>query len=187
MKIAVDLDGVIYDWEGTARHMLREELKRRGEYAPVQLDRQSTEWDMIKSVVSEEMWGWLFNEAVEQGVYRYGNLIKGALDGVRWLADRHDVSIVTARPKNAVGDTLAWCSFMLNRVKLAGVHVLDGYPKSTVPFDVLVDDGIHNIREVCAKRCVTGLLFSQPWNEKEEWQYKAKSWNEVCLFAGGLK
>lgn len=166
--IAVDVDGVLYHWERTARYMLRRKRRRDNLAIPSALDFPSTGWDMIEELVSEADWDWLWSEGIEQGLFRYGHVVGGSLEGIEALHDFADLVIVTSRPEQAVNDTLAWLSLMLDKVDLTGIHILShGQAKSTVqPLpDLLIDDGPHNMRDWTANTDSPFVLFSQPWNE----------------------
>lgn len=52
MRIGVDVDGVVYDWEGQAREMLGE----KGVILP-----PSTGWNSIKESVDSRWWEWLWS------------------------------------------------------------------------------------------------------------------------------
>lgn len=164
MRVAVDIDNCLYEWDATARHMLRRYLNETGKSEIPGLTVPSTHWNYIHEQVGNEAWEWLWSYGVEQGLFRNGHIIKGALDSLRILCERHDVILVTSRPKNAIMDTLEWVAFMLRGCKISGVHVLhSGEKKTTVPWDVLIDDGVHNaVDAVYAGKEV--LLFTQPWN-----------------------
>lgn len=179
MRIALDLDGVCYHWEKTGRYLLR---TQRG---CSHLIYPSTDWDYIKRMVDAEDWDWLWSEGVELGLFRYGHVITGAIEGVRELKARgHEVLVVTHRPSSAVQDTLDWLSYV--RFEPAEVHILsDGRPKSSVPADIYIDDRPENIVEVLASTEADALLFDQPWNQDKYVQYdshrfhRAKGWDQV--------
>lgn len=187
MRVAVDCDGVLYSWDSTARHMLRRYLSEMEKPAIPGLLEPSRYWSAIRDMVGNEAWDWLWSHGVEQGLFRNGHIIKGALDSLRILAKRHEVILVTSRPKNAVMDTLEWVSFMLRGVDISGVHVLhQGQKKTTIPWDVLIDDGLHNIQDAldAGRRAV---MFSQPWNASalvDDWLkgrplVRVAGWGEV--------
>lgn len=162
MRIAVDLDGVCYHWERTARYMLRRWYADRGELHPAMLDRASRHWDDIQQNVSPEAWDWLWSEGVDRGLFRHGHIVSGTIEALTALTgDGHEVFVATARPKRAIGDTLAWIALQLHRVPLSDVRI--HVNKLATDADLYVDDGIHNILAVTAagKRAI---LFNQPWN-----------------------
>jgi uncharacterized HAD superfamily protein len=166
-RIGLDLDGVVYNWDKTARYMIRTRIENRGETPPPELLQESADWDWIQNHVSEEDWRWLWREGTREGVYRYGHVIKGAIEGVQKLAELGDVTVITSRPKDAVNDTLAWLALFFNRANLAGINILsDGQPKSSVEPepDLYVDDGIHNFVDILSNTTARVIKFEQPWN-----------------------
>lgn len=165
MRIGVDLDGVVYEWEKTARYMLRE---YRGLRHPTYgLHKASDSWDYIPRQVSPEDWYWLWHEGVDRGLFRYGHVTKGAILGLQALLGAgHDLLVVTHRPKAAVQDTLAWLAYL--NIPWSEVHILsNGEPKSSVFAEVLIDDKPENVIE-WRDSDRRALLFHRPWNASEE-------------------
>ena len=167
MRIGVDLDGVCYHWERTARYLLRERLPNSPYTQDGPLGKVSDSWDYIPRHVAAAHWKWLWNEGVKQGLFRHGHVIKGAIEGLQELTrDGHEVIIITHRPKQAVNDTLAWLAFA--NLDLCGVHILTSQEdKSGVrPYcDVYVDDKIENVVDYAnATPAKLVALFDQPWN-----------------------
>lgn len=182
MRIGVDLDGVLYNWEKTARYMLRE-YKGHSRYGPMGFP--TTSWNYIEEHAGTQDWNWLWKEGVELGLFRYGHVITGAQSAVRALREAgHAVEVVTHRPANAVPDTIAWLGLFQKPeagVVFDGIHILtNGQRKSTVGVEVLIDDKPSNIEDVVGhgKR---GILFSQPWNTgaKPAGSLRAKDWPHV--------
>lgn len=155
-RIAIDLDGVCYEFERTARYMLREYRGCTG------LTQESEHWDWIKHRTSDADWRWLWAEGVERGLFRYGHCVVGSIIGLMKLSEKHDLLAVTHRPQAAVPDTLAWLAY--NKVPWAEVHILTHEePKSTIAADVLIDDKAENVLD-WAEDGRSAILFDQPWN-----------------------
>lgn len=190
LKIALDLDGVCYEWEKTARYMLRRKYSQERLAIPIELFSPSQTWETIQDAVSPEKWDWLWNEGVELGLFRYGHCVRGAIEGVEALGELGSVSIVTARPLQAVKDTQEWVSFMFNRAKVKDIIFKDS--KHEVEADVYIDDGPHHILKLheLGKKVI---VFRQPWNnlipfsvgiQVRDWQgvvdkVRDMSWNVV--------
>jgi len=157
-RIGLDLDGVVYDWQRTYKYLLSE---HRGVDFPDGLEWWD-EWNAPDRYTTAEDRKWLWSEGVRLGLFRYGNLYRGAIDGIAALASFGDVEVVTHRPKQAVRDT---CHFLAGLPDVfAGIHVLTNQePKSSVGCDVYVDDGPHVAQDIIAagKRVV---LVDRPWN-----------------------
>jgi uncharacterized HAD superfamily protein len=176
LRIGIDLDGVCYHWEKTARYMLREILPNSPYKGDPSLERPSTGWDYIEHNVAPEHWKWLWSEGVKLGLFRYGHMFKGTIEAVRKLAQLGDIIVITHRPAAAVPDTLAWLAYQ--QLPLAGVHILTHQePKSTVePCDFFLDDKPEN----CIDMNDTGAevwLMDRPWNRHCIWPNRAYSWH----------
>lgn len=166
MRIGVDVDGVLYHWERTARYMLRRKYEDEGRRIPEDLYYPSQHWDAIEQAIEDEDWRWLWNEGVNAGLFRYGHVVGGSLEGLSELDKLGEIIIVTSRPSHAVKDTLAWLSLMTDKVDVRGIHVIGtGENKAHQPIDILIDDSLHNIRDM-ARAHKPAVLFDQPWNQE---------------------
>lgn len=159
MRIAVDVDGVLYEWDRTARYMLRT-------YRDTVVGESLT-WDYIEQHVPRSDWGWLWTDGVDLGLFRYGHCVAGSIVGLRnLLADGHSLAVVTHRPSSAVPDTLAWLNYI--NIQWSEVHILsNGESKAQVDADILIDDKMENVIEWAASGR-KALLFDRPWNQQIE-------------------
>lgn len=193
MRIGLDVDGVMYQFQKTACYMLNS-------IKGYNLDVENwTHWNWPKDHVSKEDWNWLWNTGVRLGLFRYGHLYKGTIEAVRKLADcGFENVIITSRPRHAVQDTLDWISYL--RLPFREVHILsDGELKSTVKCDLYVDDKPENILDFLENTTGKPLLWTRPWNANyERWRpgidyfanddraHRVESWEEVLSIAGQL-
>lgn len=161
MRINLDLDGVCYAWDKTARYMLRRKLAQEGRPIPVELFSPSPHWHSIEEVVEPADWEWLWDEGVDLGLFRYGHCITGAIEGTEVLGRLGELRIVTARPHRAIQDTYDWIGFMFNRANILDVVFTDD--KHEVDADVYVDDAPHHAVKLhgMGKKII---VFQQPWN-----------------------
>lgn len=190
-RIGLDVDGVLYDYHGCYRHIANTHFGMS--FPPV--EDFWIEWNSLydfypEDRVYEQV---VYKGAIELGLFRYGNNIKGAIDGLRELAFFADIDIITSRPTIAVTDTLRYLA-SLPEGTITGVHILShGQPKSRVrpACDLYIDDGLHNIEDlVSAGR--KALLFDRPWNRdasglyqtipKEGWD-RVIGWNQTVDYA----
>jgi 5'(3')-deoxyribonucleotidase len=165
--IGLDLDGVCYQWDRTARYMIRQRILDRGETPDPGLSWPSESWDWIQDHSPKADWRWLWSGGIEAGLFRYGHVVRGAMEGVRELAKLGSVVAITARPQSAVHDTLAWLSLFFDKVPLSGIVIQsDGQKKSQVTPapDVYIDDGIHNYLDILGNTEAYIVQFVQPWN-----------------------
>jgi 5'(3')-deoxyribonucleotidase len=177
MDLAIDVDGVQYEWDKTARYLMR---VYRGHPVLGPMGRESTSWDYIQQHVSPGDWEWLWTEGVRLGLFRYGHLVQGAVVGLRQLVEEgHRISAVTHRPPSAVRDTVAWLTLL--DLPWTGIHILTNQePKSAVAADVLVDDRIENIQDWEASTGNLGILFGRAWNKDPLGLYfRVTNWDNV--------
>ena len=165
MRIGLDVDGVLYQWDKTARYMLREILpgSTYSKYGP--LGRTSTHWGYIQENVSKDDWSWLWKEGVAMGLFRYGHSFPGMVKDVRALAEKGDLVIITHRPQQAVNDTLDWLSYQ--KLPLSDVHLLTRQePKSSVrpECDVYIDDKPENCADLARNTSGKVFMMSRDWN-----------------------
>lgn len=165
MRIGLDVDGILYEWERTARYMLREVLPDSPYTKDGPLGVPSTRWNYIKDNVSREHNKWLWDEGVKLGMFRHGHLYPGTIEAVKRLARRGQIVIITHRPERAVPDTLAWLAY--HQLPLSEIHILSNQePKSQISnLDVFLDDKPEN----CTDMLKTGAevcIWDRPWNQQ---------------------
>jgi uncharacterized HAD superfamily protein len=146
-------------------------------------------WNWPKDRVKNNDWQWLWTGGVKDGLFRYGHLYKGTIEGVRELAKLGDVIIITSRPSNAVGDTLDWLAYL--NLPFREIHILSGgEEKSSVrACDLYVDDKPENILDYKVNTPGLSLLWTRPWNVQvqDEDYTRVSSWAEVIEYADRLK
>jgi hypothetical protein len=173
MKIVVDLDGPGYEWDKTARYMLRTYRGCTG------LDAPSREWLLPNQAwhnVTDEDWDWLWSDGVELGLFRYGHVTRGAIVGLRSLSESgHDLVVGTHRPVGAVRDTLAWLSYI--NIDWTDVHILSNEePKTQIDGDLLIDDKPENIVQ-WSMSGRKAILFDRAWNKGHSlWNLGGQWW-----------
>lgn len=171
MRIGLDIDGVMYKWDKTARYMLRDVLPN-SPYKEV-LQQESQSWDWIKEQILPGHWAWLWKQGVELGLFRYGHLYPGTIQAVRELATIGEVILITHRPKQAVNDTLSWLAHQ--NLPISGLHLLTNEENKGLVrpgVDVFVDDKPRNVQDVIENSdCSNVILMRRPWNQHFKWNY----------------
>lgn len=164
-RIGVDLDGVLYQWDATARWLLNWKFG-------VEIG-ESKHWDYILECVSEQQWKWLWQADEEggigRGLFRYGHCFKGSFEALRELDQLGDIAIITHRPKTAIVDTMDWLSFC--KVPASEVHLIyRREPKSSIKpdCDIYVDDKASNCIDLAENTDGLVCLWSRPWNEGKQ-------------------
>ncbi|HEY8140048.1 MAG TPA: hypothetical protein VIE86_03090 [Nitrososphaera sp.] len=86
------------------------------------------------------------------------------------------ISIITKRERPTAAYVAMW-------LDLHGIHadellfIYDTIPKSSYPFDVLIDDAPMNLLDVVSPK--SAILFNQPWNKKFEWPVRVDTLSEA--------
>lgn len=195
LRFGIDVDGVMYQWDKTARYMLRTEF---GYSKDGPLGQPGDAWNSLQGLVTKDQWQWLWGTGVKQGLFRYGHLYSGTIEAIRTLNTLGDVVVITHRPRSAVQDTLDWLSYL--RLPFQEVHMLtSGELKSRVTphCQLYVDDKPENIIDFGKNTSGVPLLWRRPWNEPfidagwpgadyEESGMWVDSWEEVIVYARQL-
>lgn len=205
-RIGIDIDGIMYNWEKTARYMLRDVLPNSPYKHEDWAHREHGYWNEIEYRVRQEHWKWLWKEGVKLGLFRYGHLYKGTIQAVRELAWVGDVILITHRPASAVIDTMDWLGYL--RLPIRSVHILTNEePKSMIKCDVYVDDRPENALDYLNNTKAKVCLWSRPWNnywedlytkkfngnpyhKPESWEGRVefvRNWDEFINIVKGLK
>jgi len=178
----IDIDGVMYHWDKTARYMLREILPNSPYSKDGPLGREATTWTYIKDNIAPEHWSWLWNEGVQLGLFRHGHMFPGTIQAIRKLAERGDVIAITTRPKQAVPDTLAWLAYQ--KLPIAGIHILTREePKSSVlpHCDVYLDDKPENCDDLAENTAGKVFLMTRPNNLWSTFNPRVYGWSDFLL------
>lgn len=170
-RVGVDLDGCLYDWEGTARALI---FRTWGIGLPV-----STNYNAIRDGVPQHVWKWLWEPARMAELFgdpragiRDGLVVCDALDRVA------DLVVITKRPAMATRDTCRW----LAAVRFPGreVHILNqDDDKSAIPCDWYVDDATTIVNELVDHGCKT-YIIDRPWNQDCDRGIRVKNWYEIA-------
>lgn len=157
MIIALDLDGVLYDWEGQARIMLEPKYGM----LPV-----STYWHYLKDRTTREDWNHIWKH--KQMLLGGGQLIESAvLDQIKYieLVSGQLPIIITSRRPETENITREWLEAM--RIPHAGLFCLGEKPKTSIGFDILLDDSTAHVSQAISwgRRA---FLRDQPWNQRTD-------------------
>lgn len=150
-----------YKWSGTALHLLSTEFG---------LDLVEPEyWEHIQDQVTPEQWSWLWDEGVEQGLFRHGGAYPGTFAALDELSALGDITIITHRPQCAVSDTLDWIAF--HKIVAPTIHILYREEKksSVQPFcDIYVDDKVSNCVDLVENTPGLVCLWDRPANKAQQ-------------------
>jgi 5'(3')-deoxyribonucleotidase len=88
---------------------------------------------------------------------------EGARELLDWLAGRHQVKLITARPVGALAATRRWLE--ANGLRYDDLVSATEALKSRHGADILIDDYTANVSEFLQESDGYGILLSQPWNQ----------------------
>lgn len=191
LRLGVDLDGCVYDWQGCYRFIARECLG-------VEMPPVEEFWTSVgaeRSYLTEPQRKWMWEGGIERGLFRYGNLVKGAAEALQKLSEVFDLVVVSHRPnplefdlspqarRTAILDTLSWLSYL--RLPFSEIHMLrHDQPKSSVRCDLYIDDSPSVVAELSRTFGAAGpsiLLLDRPWNRSsfEPGVTRVYDWRQV--------
>jgi 5'(3')-deoxyribonucleotidase len=192
--IGLDLDGVCYHFDRTARYMLRRRLKAQGDFATANLLTDETAaWNGIQDVVPRSDWTWLWTDGIREGLFRYGHVVSGSIEGVQELAKIGEVVAITHRPKEAVHDTIVWLATMFDKAPLSGLVIQShGQKKSDVrPLPaVYIDDAPHVADDILDNTASKVVLYDTAMNRhypRHPRLFRALDWVDVVGIVREIK
>ena len=183
LRIGLDVDGVLYNWEAQARNLLKREFSVD---LPI-----SSEWDSIKDSVTEYQWYWLWNDALYE-LFTDGEPCSGIKDGVRELSELGDIVIITNTPKRISDARLQW--LLDHEIHIDEYHLVDSNSdksKITPLCDVYIDDSHHVALDLFNNTDKYILLWDRPWNESfyisSDKFFRVASWEHAINLCKLLK
>lgn len=176
MKIGIDFDDTLAD---TNAYLLREYNTR---YNTTFTKQHIHCWDYAHclNMESDEFWQWYHRVMSFATLSDIKPLVtdRTMIDD---LAQKHDLYVISARDSRYHTYISRWVDkYFPNTFQdiflTSGASKIDLVQQHSI--DMLVDDAIHNIRDVHERNCL-GVVFTQPHNEAEEHPLRAKSWFDV--------
>jgi 5'-nucleotidase len=168
MIVAVDVDGVIADLQSELL------LRYNEDYNDSLKLEDITAWDFV-NFVKPECGANVYRYFDAPDLYDYVSPLEGAVRGVTLLQMNHRVVFVTTATDGSAGAKKRWLKdFDLLTDDKNYVECQD---KSLILADVLIDDGVHNLRGFKGDR----IIYNQPWNAGESVQnsFRAHGWIDV--------
>lgn len=183
-RLAIDLDGPLYEFDKTMRYMLREYRGSTG------LKYPSQEWLMPNQSwhnFNDEDWAWLWSDGVRLGLFRHGHVTKHAIKALYELRDAGwSLNVLTHRPTEAraMKDTMAWLKFHFGKDFFDDICVKPERSKGLYTGAyTLIDDKLENL-EAWTATGRPAIMFSRPWNERTRYQPRADGWYRVLEILG---
>ena len=158
LRLGIDLDGVVADFN--TGWMTRYNAEQGTNLTPDQV----TDWDAMIPLTHftsiEEFWHWARN-GDGPGLFRHLPVLPGASSALRRLSRRHQIVIITTKPRWANAETFSWIGD--NAIPTREVHIIGR--KWLVDCDIYLDDGPHNLEGLVTHHPDRVVCrYVQPWN-----------------------
>lgn len=160
MRIGLDLDGVVANFNEAASHTYNEKFGYG--FDPFQVPPS---WNWREDQVKPEhvKWFWGLN-IKEHFFYKKVEPFEGAQDFVRSLLGIGDVVVLTSRPRDAWQDTIEWW-FLYGFPAVNGFNFFaKGGDKWQVPTNVIIEDNVEYALEYQDKTNAGIILYDWPYN-----------------------
>ena len=158
MKIALDMEGVLADSHRVVDQLLLEECGIKFNH-----DTQATRWSAWELIgIPERAYLILGGRAwLERDVGVYDSFSGGIVEALRHVG--HEVDILTARGAPRIADIKReWLKeHVAGSPKL--VEPPRGVSKGKMPYDLLIDDGLHNIVSQVGEG-KRAIIYDRVWN-----------------------
>lgn len=175
MRLGIDLDGVVADFGGG--WIRRYNLDFGTGIDPGTPHAWGGATELTHFQTMHEFWEWI-RDSQEGTIFRSLEPYEGALDALHRLAKRHQIVIVTTKPRWAVHDTFAWIAE--HRIPTREVHMTR--EKWLVDVDVYLDDAPHVLSElVTRRRDALVCRYVRSWNEPIEGAIDIATWQDFEL------
>lgn len=166
------MDGVCSDWTYGARRMLNQRFDLN-----LDPNKESESWDEIMNLVTKDQWRWLWDAGVKRGLFYTLRQVPGTAGALRHLSQKHDIYLLTDRPKAARFDTFRWIVEQLPGIDFAGL--VFSKAKWKIPCDIYLDDKPENVLGVIENRAPSiPVLRSREYNKHVEWPWRVNDWEE---------
>ncbi len=172
MRLGIDLDGVVADFNAGWIDLHREEFG-----SDLHPDMVTT-WDGLHELGGfadmGAFWRWARGSRDRPSIFRHLEPYPDAVDTLRQL-DRagHDVVIITTKPRWARRDTLRWLAD--HDLPTGEIHITS--QKHRVACDVYLDDSPHVVPTLVSRRPESTVCrFVRPWNAPVDGAVDVDSW-----------
>jgi hypothetical protein len=170
VRIGLDVDGTVYNWESQFRFMLRQLY---GLHIPL-----SANWDSIKNACTDQQWSSVWDNAADE-LFTGGQYYDGAREMVADLTGTgHEVVFITATPVKVRAHR--GCKLFLDFPGICGVVFVStgDDDKSLVKCDLYVDDKPEVIAELM-RQGHKSLLVPRPWNDHVTGATSIADWSQL--------
>lgn len=176
MRLGIDMDGVCSNWTKGAKEM----LNQRWDLGLNTL-KESDTWDEVEDLAGKKPWAWLWTAGVERGLFARLDMFPGTYEALEHLSKKHDITLITHRPRKSASDTIWWVGHHLSGIPFKGIIITK--EKWEVPCDIYLDDKPENIISLTARRpSATPVIRTRNYNKDMEWPFRIDSWARFVKF-----
>jgi hypothetical protein len=173
MRIGLDVDGILYNWEQHARKLLKYEF---GITLP-----ESSKWSSIEESITESQWRWLWSTSVLD-LFMFGSSYPEVSSATKALKDLGIVSIITNIPRNIIPIRLGW--LLRHEIWFDEFRTSPNFNKTEIlPLcDIYIDDSPFVAEDILNRSNKKLILWNRPWNQdfnSDKFYYRVSSWNET--------
>lgn len=175
MKLGIDLDDVAVEFRTGFRKLYWDHF---GIYYP-----DTGYWD-LKTIShfkdDESLWTWI--EKSTPNFFHELEPVKGAVESLQKLAQDHEITIITDKPKWAEDAPLYWLTKW--RVPYSSIYITK--TKADISCDIYLDDGPHNL--VALRTCTNAIVarMVKPWNFPMADVVDINSWDEFVALVNAV-
>ena len=173
MKIGIDIDGVIADFVGSF-------LPKLNKICDCKF-HEIVSHDFKNNVsVDETAYKRLWKEEVGKcKIYEALLPIKGAKEGLAYIADNHEIKIISSRGENSRQITENWLN--KNNIPFSSLELVQNKRQKVLLMmncDLIIEDELEIARmlDSLGKQVI---LFEYPWTKECEKTKRVKNWDEV--------
>jgi 5'(3')-deoxyribonucleotidase len=182
MRLGIDLDGVVTDFDNGWMSRYRDEFGADPRPAHAEPGAPEVMWNGLHHGTHfpdmAAFWEWVHS----RHVFRHLDPLPGALEGLAKLAgDGHEIVVVSTKPDRAVPDTLHWLAD--HQVPTREIHFL--HDKHLVACDAYLDDSPLVLPRLVAHRPAALVCrMVAPWNEPVAGAVDVADWSEFLGVVG---
>ncbi len=179
LRLAIDLDGVVADFNGG--WMARYNEAFGADLSPDLVQFWDGLYELTHFADMRAFWRWARDHG-SHSVFRHLEPYPDALPSLRRLFESgHDIVIVTAKPDWAIHDTFEWLAE--HAVPTREVHVTE--EKYRVDCDVYLDDSPYQVPELVEHRGDRAVCrFVRAWNEPVAGAIDVVDWSDFERVVG---
>lgn len=194
MKIGIDLDEVLADFAECYLQFYN--MKKNTNHKRSEMFSYYFE-DIFKDPIDEIIN--LIYEMYESGFYKNMTPVKGSIDGVQKLKEKHQLFVITSRQKHFEVQTMEWIEKFFpdtfEKVILTNYASKEGKEKSKadicndLEIDVFIDDQIRYCN-ACLNQKRSVFIFDCPWNKEGEISpdiVRVQNWAEIVQKIANLQ